>query len=1350
MKRSILLTLAMALGVATSAVADFNVPENTVYDNSSSPAPKQEWVKIPKTSAFDLKTNSKTAKDLGYRVYIQGNGPDGQGALRDTGTVDPAADDKQLGYLELWAPSLIKSSRNMYLVNDGTGQGFQTWEHALTLDFAVGKSLTLINCCPWDCNGLITVISGGLTFGYRNGVSGEHNHQNRKIVVTGQNSWLKIVNPSWVYIKELEMSDGAKLVGDGNMVLHTGFKPAEATTAWTGKFEVRTDGGTSGSDGDFNLDLSGLTGAWTFPSSYAIHGVTTRTFSVKPGSWAMIGTADNKIISWTTEPGSNVAFKQNSSTTDKNWELSRRSDGLYLKYLGGQPVYATRDVTNNKWKFYDVNWNEMTSTGLSAPTADMTVCFSTLAEYTYLKTATFAKKAIMMRGTWTLTDNTDLQGLDFTLDSDVSVGVKGKHLKMPGKSLGEGAKGGTITSTVAGGVLELDVPQGGNESLKNVTLSGAANLQVWKTGAGRLSIEKEQSGLGVDVGDHAAGIDSRSVVTFVVKGGVLAKGSKNRGKFFGQAYSIIQVEAGARVDVYDRSSWDYNYEIAGTGPDGLGAFAVSSIPKNNWGFMAPGTDGSPLGCMHHITLTADASVDAAADYHWPLSTYNNVNHELRLNNHTLTVGLTSCIYWMNLVPQDAGKIVIGNCEVYGICKEYKQAQAVKTKVDMSNVDVEVRTGLVANKGCFFNPIKSLKFDPAAAWRHSDWPEAGEYFEVVVHDTYRPSMNKMPQITLGADGHTTTTLDLSTLTGAIDGTRLGFYAGSTVTVDVGQREFDSTQKLVSWTTKPTNVDFTLKAKSESYSVEARDDGLYLVDETLPPQPPNYAYYDAAAQKWVWYIVTPTPTGENWTKLADDDPGIPASGVPTADMTVYFNNLAQYNALVSMKGQYEFKELQMRGGTWNLNSDTDLTGLGDFEMGGWVSKINLGYNARLKMTGKSAASATDGWLYPNNSSKAVVELTVPEGETATFDSHGYYIGGEAKDNQNLQMEKTGKGRLQIDNFALGPNVYPSWIVTEGVLAKTGGAMAFGRQNTTVRVNAGAQVDLGDREYWDYDYEIAGNGPDGTGALTASKVFDKESWGLLDSTKHIGCLHNLTLTADASVDATAGKPWPLSFWANDKHYVTFNGHTLTLGMTECVYWVNLRPNDAGKLVIGKSEVYNCWTPWGETVARIDDQFIDMSKVDIEVKTELVANRGCFFNPIKSLKFDPEAAWRHASYWEADSKVSEEFFPVVVHETYRPSLKKMPQITLGAEGHTTPTLDLSTQTGVFDVDTYRLDFYAGSTVTIDVGNRDIALDQKLISWTAKPTNVQFKLTSKYGDYRVQVRDDGLYAVTGIAIILQ
>ena len=849
-KRSVLLALTLATGMVGSAVAaDVTIKSGTCHDNSQNFVEWDSSITVESGAAFDLRTQDSEYLDTYYKIYITGEGPDREGALRNTGTAAPQPDDHQFELIEIWGDSLIKSIQDItlfghyYKWGDPQNKGLQTWEHTLTLDFAADKSFILVNSSPWDSVGDIHVISGGLTFGYQSALGGENNHQNRKIVVTGQNSWLKI-DGGWVYIKELEMSNGAKLLGDGNMVLHTGFKPAEAKTAWTGVFEIRTDGGTKGSDAAFNLDLSGLTEAWTFPSSYAVHfpwdsTQTTRTFAVKPGTWAMSGAEDHKIISWANEPGTDLTFVQDPSTISSNWELSRRSDGLYLKYLGGLPFYATRDLANNKWKFYDTDWNELTVAGLpTEPTADMTVCFSTPAEYDYLKTATFQRRSIMMRGTWSLASDMDLQGLDFVLDSNVVIDVKGHHLTMWGKSLGEGAKGGEISSSVAGGILELNVPQDGNEVLKNVTLVGGTdrstksghpqnpNLKVWKTGAGRFSIEKEQTLLGVEVGD--AQRSPSSVVTFVVKGGVLAKGSKKRGLFFGRRYSIVQVEAGARVDVYDRTSWDTNYEIAGNGPDGMGVFAVSSLPPSDWGFMAPGTDGSPKGCMHHITLMGDASVDANVNNSWPLSTYNNVNHELTFNGHTFTVGLTECVYWMNLVPTDAGKLVVGKCEVYGRCKEYGSAETIQTAVDMSKVDIEVKSELVANTGCFFNPIKSLKFDPEAAYRHSSWPEAGEYFEVVVHDAYRPSMNKMPQITLGAEGHTTPTLDLSTLTGTLDGSRLSFYPGSTVTVELGARDPSTCHKLISWSNKPADVTFVLNGKDYGrYRPEVRDDGLYLI-------------------------------------------------------------------------------------------------------------------------------------------------------------------------------------------------------------------------------------------------------------------------------------------------------------------------------------------------------------------------------------------------------------------------------------------------------------------------------------------------------------------------------------------
>ena len=834
--KSILLALTLAAGMVGAAFAADVTISSGLRDNSANPVPSWNSIEVKEGGAFDLHTLTSDWKDYNYTIYLNdptgGTGPDEQGALRDTGTADPLSYDVQIRHLELWKPALIKSSCNMYITAKDT-QGFETWEHNLTLDFAPEKSLAVAGCWPYREFGTTTVISGGFT----STGGGENNFMRRQIVFQGANSWFKIESPSHIILKDVEMQDGARLLGNGELWLHNSFKPCEANSAWTGKLVFRYED-QKGLAKDFTIDLSALNQTWTFPSSYGLKGSDSRTIIVKPGSWAMSGAQDNKIISWTNEPGTDLTFVQDPSTISSNWELSRRSNGLYLKYLGGLPFYATRDLANNKWKFYDTDWHELTVAGLpTEPTADMTVCFSTPAEYEYLTTNTFQRRSIMMRGTWELASDMDLQGLDFVLDSTVVIDVKGHHLTMWGKSLGEGAKGGEISSSVAGGILELNVPQDGSEILNNVNLVGGTdrstksghpnnpNLKIWKTGSGRLSIEKEQTLLGVEIGDHAAGLSPNSVVTFVVKGGVLAKGSKSRGLFFGRRFSIIQIEDGGRVDVNDRTSWDYNYEIAGTGPDEKGVFEVSSLPPKDWGFLSTGTKG----CMHHITLTADASVDAPVDRAWPLSTYSNVDHELRLNGHTFTVGLTEFVYWINLRPQDAGKVVVGKCEVYGRCKEYGQSEEVRTKVDMSQVDVEVKTEIVANAGCFFNPIKSLKFDPEASWRHSSWPEAGEYFEVVVHDAYRPSMNKMPQITLGAAGHTTPTLDLSTLTGPLDGALLSFYPGSTVTVDLGMRDLSTCHKLISWSNKPADVTFVLMNGKDygRYRPEVRDDGLYLI-------------------------------------------------------------------------------------------------------------------------------------------------------------------------------------------------------------------------------------------------------------------------------------------------------------------------------------------------------------------------------------------------------------------------------------------------------------------------------------------------------------------------------------------
>ena len=229
-----------------------------------------------------------------------------------------------------------------------------------------------------------------------------------------------------------------------------------------------------------------------------------------------------------------------------------------------------------------------------------------------------------------------------------------------------------------------------------------------------------------------------------------------------------------------------------------------------------------------------------------------------------------------------------------------------------------------------------------------------------------------------------------------------------------------------------------------------------------------------------------------------------------------------------------------------------------------------------------------------------------------------------------------------------------------------------------------------YWDYDYRISGDGPDGKGALVCGET---KTEFYMPSTTYAH-LRGIELEGDATIGGD--KMWALSFYNNGAHTITFNGHTLTIGKDTYVYWLNLNPQDSGKLVVGEAEVYH--------------NSVDLSNVDVEVESCLGSNASNFFNPVKSLKYGPDATW-YVSGGSNDS-------PTVVHEIYRPGKGAMPTVTLGAEGHLSPTLDLSTQTNVLDG--AKLRFADGSTVTVDLGVRKWKSREKIVDWsTSTPANL-------------------------------
>ncbi len=101
-----------------------------------------------------------------------------------------------------------------------------------------------------------------------------------------------------------------------------------------------------------------------------------------------------------------------------------------------------------------------------------------------------------------------------------------------------------------------------------------------------------------------------------------------------------------------------------------------------------------------------------------------------------------------------------------------------------------------------------------------------------------------------------------------------------------------------------------------------------------------------------------------------------------------------------------------------------------------------------------------------------------------------------------------------------------------------------------------------------------------------------------------------------------------------------------------------------------------------------------------------------------------------------------VTIHGTYRPIGNDVTHyvLTNGA------ALDLSGQTGIFDITEKDVSFTANSTIVVDFGTRTFTGEEKLVAWAAKPAGVLFRLKDDLVG-GLEAREDGLYVISAAAV---
>ena len=300
-----------------------------------------------------------------------------------------------------------------------------------------------------------------------------------------------------------------------------------------------------------------------------------------------------------------------------------------------------------------------------------------------------------------------------------------------------------------------------------------------------------------------------------------------------------------------------------------------------------------------------------------------------------------------------------------------------------------------------------------------------------------------------------------------------------------------------------------------------------------------------------------------------------------------------------------------------------------------------------------------------------------------------------------------------------------------ANTANYGGFGTWGTAINVASNAQVVIG-AEYQTlngYDVTIAGDGPDGNGAIYGNASGNRTGW----NKSYIG---SLTLSGDASIKTIADDAFDLKL-NSEGIDIALNGHTLTAnGTARFIVW-SANVVDAGRIVSNISPGSNganyCFYTHGDGVsAPLADFEVAQGKAlggESPITVSNLVMRGAYY-PRNGVSYNVTVLGRYSP---------------------KSTCTGNPKVTLGDAAHLSPVFDLSDLSSAYDC-SRGMTFINDSVVTVYVGTRAIAVGDKLVSWSSAPDiSVSFALTgdgwtAAEREIALSVREDGLYVKTTAA----
>lgn len=338
-------------------------------------------------------------------------------------------------------------------------------------------------------------------------------------------------------------------------------------------------------------------------------------------------------------------------------------------------------------------------------------------------------------------------------------------------------------------------------------------------------------------------------------------------------------------------------------------------------------------------------------------------------------------------------------------------------------------------------------------------------------------------------------------------------------------------------------------------------------------------------------------------------------------------------------------------------------------------------------------------------------------------------------SLKLVKEGAGMLV---GAKAGQTYTGGTLVSGGRAKCAVAdRPWGAALSLVTISDGATFDWAEaftQTGSAYNFALAGSGMDGNGALVSTGLSD--TW-------NVSTIANMELLGDALIGGYGGWGFANVNGGWKAHTLTMNEHTLSISLkgsgaanTGMFAFCNVTASGVGTIAFVNAMSARVYPSFFNAASDLSSVTLDLGD-GYSINAEKEPTIGTFID--------------RRSVEATQLKTTN---PITVLDCFKPmSANLVRTVTLGDTTHLSPVLDLSGLDAPFVVPSanYSMSMASGATVQIKLGDRKRVSRTPIITWDGEKPSWVDSLRFVRGDsnrqYGITVREDGIYAVSGLTI---